>query len=178
MNIVVLTGSAHKHGTSALLADKFIEGAESAGHAVTRFDTAFMKIHHCIGCNHCANGDNECVFKDDMLTIYEALKKADLVAFVTPLYYHTLSASLKAAVDRFFGINNFLCGANKKSTLLVTAGDAKDWNFDGIKAWYKTDMRYLEWDDAGQIYSDGCYTPDDMAATDYPAKAYELDKEL
>jgi len=27
--------------------------------------------------------------------------------------------------------------------ILVTAGDADDWNFDGIKAWYKTDMRYL-----------------------------------
>ncbi len=38
MNITVITGSVHRHGTSALLADKFIEGATEAGHEVFRFD--------------------------------------------------------------------------------------------------------------------------------------------
>ena len=177
MKIVVLTGSAHRQGTSALLADQFIKGANEAGHSVKRFDTAFLDIHPCIGCNHCENGEKECVFKDDMLQIFEALKEADLVAFVTPLYYHTMSAALKAAVDRFFGINNFLCGA-KKSVIMVTAGDADDWNFDAIKAWYQTDMRYLEWEDAGQIYAGGCYTIDDMKESDYPQKAYELGRSV
>lgn len=36
MKIVVITGSPHKAGTSALLADKFIEGATNAGHEVFR----------------------------------------------------------------------------------------------------------------------------------------------
>ena len=40
MNIVVITGSSHKNGTSALLADEFIRGAKEAGHSVYRFDTA------------------------------------------------------------------------------------------------------------------------------------------
>jgi len=178
MNIVVLTGSSHKHGTSALLADRFIQGAAEAGHSVKRFDTAYLKIHPCVACDHCANGDNECVFKDDMLEIFEALKAADLVAFVTPLYYHTMSAWLKAAVDRFYGINNFLCGAPKKSALMVTAGDPDDWNFEGIKAWYKADMHYLEWEDIGQIYAGGCNTLEDMQSTDFPTQAYELGKNV
>ena len=38
MKIVVITGSPHRHGTSALLADEFIRGAEEAGHSVTSFD--------------------------------------------------------------------------------------------------------------------------------------------
>ena len=41
MNILVITGSAHKKGTSSYLADVFIKGAEEAGHAVSRFDAAF-----------------------------------------------------------------------------------------------------------------------------------------
>lgn len=31
MKIVVLTGSPHRHGTSALLADEFIRGAKESG---------------------------------------------------------------------------------------------------------------------------------------------------
>ena len=41
MKIVVITGSPHRNGTSALLADKFIEGAQSVGHTVYRFNAAF-----------------------------------------------------------------------------------------------------------------------------------------
>lgn len=38
MKIVMITGSPHRHGTSALLADAFIQGAQEAGHTVFRFD--------------------------------------------------------------------------------------------------------------------------------------------
>ena len=53
MKIVVITGSPHKAGTSALLADKFIEGATNAGHEIFRFNSAFEDIHPCQGCDHC-----------------------------------------------------------------------------------------------------------------------------
>ena len=38
MKVLVITGSPHKNGTSACLADRFIEGAKEAGHEVVRFD--------------------------------------------------------------------------------------------------------------------------------------------
>ena len=53
MKITVITGSPHKAGTSALLADKFIVGAEKNGHKVFRFNAAFKNIHACTGCNAC-----------------------------------------------------------------------------------------------------------------------------
>ena len=60
MKIVVVTGSPHKAGTSALLADKFIEGAESKGHEVFRFNAAFEDIHPCRGCDACGmNGETD-----------------------------------------------------------------------------------------------------------------------
>lgn len=48
MKITVITGSPHKNGTSARLAEEFIKGAESAGHEVFRFDGAFKNLHPCI----------------------------------------------------------------------------------------------------------------------------------
>lgn len=39
MNILVITGSPHKKGTSALLADNFISGATEAGHTILYSDS-------------------------------------------------------------------------------------------------------------------------------------------
>ena len=48
MKVLVITGSPHKNGTTAALAEQFIAGAKAAGHEVTRFDAAFKQVHPCI----------------------------------------------------------------------------------------------------------------------------------
>ena len=63
MYIVMITGSPHRHGTSALLADEFIRGATESGHAVFRFDAAFECVHPCIGCDTCRCGKSHVCFK-------------------------------------------------------------------------------------------------------------------
>lgn len=47
MYIVMITGSPHRHGTSALLADEFIRGATESGHTGFRFDVVFEYVHTC-----------------------------------------------------------------------------------------------------------------------------------
>ena len=121
VRIVVITGSPHRNGTSALLADKFIQGATEAGNEVYRFDAAFENVHPCIGCDTCECGKRPCVFKDGMTGLYAELLKADMVVFVTPLYYHAMSSQIKMAVDRFHGIDDLLRGTDKKAMLLVSA---------------------------------------------------------
>lgn len=176
MNIIVLTGSPHKDGTSSILADKFIAGASEKGHFITRFDAAFLNVHDCMACNHCERGTHPCGFDDDMTDIYKKLKEADLVVFVTPLYYHVMTAALKLVIDRFFGIDDILRGSGKKTCLLATAeADTVD-NFDGLKAWYKTSMGYLQWQIAGELYAGSVAVAEDIMKTNYPDQAYELGK--
>ena len=102
MKIVVVTGSPHKAGTSALLADKFIEGAQSKGHEVFRFNAAFEDIHPCRGCDACGmNGP--CVQKDAIEEkLIQKLVDCDMIVLVTPLYYFGFSAQLKTVIDRFY----------------------------------------------------------------------------
>ncbi len=42
MKIIVLEGSLHKKGSSNMLAEKFIKGAEEADHTVEVLDVAHM----------------------------------------------------------------------------------------------------------------------------------------
>ena len=44
MKITVLQGSPHKNGSSNLLAEQFIKGAEENGHRVTVLDAAHMDL--------------------------------------------------------------------------------------------------------------------------------------
>ena len=49
---IVVVGSPHKTGTSALLADKFIEGAQAAGHEVFLFvNRGFGRYPSRLGCD-------------------------------------------------------------------------------------------------------------------------------
>lgn len=96
MKIVVITGSAHKNGTSAYLAEKFIGGAEEAGHEIFRFDAAYKNIHPCIGCDKCKNMGS-CAFQDDMNELNPHLLEADAVVLVSPIYYYDVNAQIKAA---------------------------------------------------------------------------------
>lgn len=88
MKIVVLLGSPNRSGSSNLLAESFRRGAEEAGHSVDLIDVAHSSIHPCTGCIHCGY-EGPCVQNDDMETIREKILGADMMVFVTPLYYET-----------------------------------------------------------------------------------------
>ena len=178
MKIVVITGSPHREGTSALLARKFEDGAREAGHEIYRFDAAFEDVAPCIGCDKCGCGARPCVMRDAMDKLYPKLCEADLIAFVTPLYYHGPSAQFKAAVDRFHGIDDFLRGADKRAVLIVTAADARTRVTRGLEAEYEETLNYLGWRDAGRVLALGCYYRADIEKTDYPEAAYRLGRNL
>ena len=178
MKIVVMTGSPHKNGNSALLAQKFEEGAREAGHEIFRFDAAFENVHYCIACDKCGRGANPCIFRDAMDELYPKLREADLIAFVTPLYYQGPSAQLKAPLDRFHGIDDLLRGADKSAVLLAVAGLDKAHFIRGLEAEYEEILAYLGWRDAGRVLALGCHSRADMEKTDCIEAAYRLGRNL
>ncbi len=177
MNITVITGSAHRQGTSALLADKFVEGAKEAGHEVFRFDVAFKNIHGCIGCDTCNKKAGGCVFKDDMEELNPHLLGADAVVFVSPIYYFNINAQLKSVIDRFYANNSALQG-KKKTALLLSMADVSAASAEGPEYFFKHFANYMGWENLGVISATNSWTRADMEKTDFPQKAYELGKNL
>ena len=145
MKVLVITGSPHRKGTSALMAEKFIEGALKMGAQINRFDAAFANVHPCIGCDVCHCGENKCVFDDDMMSLYPKIQDADIIVYISPLYYHNISAQMKAVIDRYHGIDDLIRHKPKKVLSIITAAYPEDWVFDGVKAVIKTTTRYLGW---------------------------------
>ncbi len=176
MNILVLTGSPRMHGNSNTLADAFIQGAEASGHRVARFDAAHKNVHPCTACNSCGmNGP--CVFDDDFSFVRKHIVDADLVAFVTPMYYFGISSQLKTVIDRFYAINGSI-HVRKKAVLLMTYANDSKRDEAPMLTHYDVLLGYLGWEDAGRIVVPGVWLEGDIKRTPFLEHAYRLGRGL
>lgn len=177
MKIVVLQGSPNRDGSSHLLAECFRQGAEEAGHTVEWVDVAHENIHPCTGCVRCGY-EGPCVQKDAVNGIRAKILSADMLVFVTPLYYYGMSAQLKTLVDRFCAFNSSIQHKHMKSALLTVAWNSDNWTFDALEVHYKTLVRYLNLEDMGMVLGYGCGTPSMTKHSAYPQEAYQLGNRL
>ena len=174
MKIVVITSSPHpkEESTSIYLADRFTEGARSAGHEVFTFDAAHEETHPCQGCDKCGM-DGPCIFKDDIENkLMPKMLEADLIVLTTPLYYFGMSAQLKVIVDRFYSRTGKLHG--KKSIMMATAYNSADWTMEALVNHYETLVRYMEWQDVGQVMATGCGARSLVEKSSFADMAYKI----
>lgn len=177
MKIIVLEGSPNKEGSSNLLAERFIAGAKETGHDVRVIDTAHADIKPCTGCVACGY-EGLCVQKDEVQRIRKSILEADMMVFVTPLYYYGMTAQMKTLIDRFCAFNSSINRKHMKSALLTVAWNADNWTFDALEAHYDTLVKYLNMQDMGKVLGRGCGTVSMTNHTKYPELAYQLGKKL
>ncbi|MDD3040844.1 flavodoxin family protein [Bacteroides sp.] len=170
--IVVITGSPHKSGTTSRMAEEFVNSSRSRGNEVYRFDAAFENVTACTGCEYCRSHEGQCLFADSMEYLKPKLIQANLVVFVTPLYYFDMSSYLKGVIDRFHAFNKLLL--DKEVVLLTAVAEHEDWATDGIVNHYQSICRYMNWSNRGMILAKGCTTPADIEKTSYLQQVYVL----
>ena len=116
--------------------------------------------------------------KDDVENIRKKILDADMMVFVTPLYYYGMSAQLKTMIDRFCAFNSSIQRKHMKSALLTVAWNSDDWTFEALEAHYKTLVRYLNLQDMGMVLGTGCGTPSMTQHSKFPQQAYNLGNRL
>lgn len=97
--VVGLAGSPRRHGNSEQLLDVFLDGARGAGAEVRKIAIVELGLSPCRGCNACSL-TGECVQRDRMSEVYEALDAADAVVVASPVFFATVPGILKVAYDR------------------------------------------------------------------------------
>ena len=98
-NVLIIGGSPRIGGNSDLLCDQFAKGASEAGNQVEKISLAGKKIGFCTACYTCEK-TGACPQKDDAAAIIEKMLAADVIVLATPVYFYTMSAQLKALIDR------------------------------------------------------------------------------
>ena len=97
--VIVISTSLRRGSNSDMLADKFVEGAVSAGNDVEKISLVGKDIRFCTGCFGCQRL-GKCVIKDDVNDIMAKVLEADVVAWATPIYYYEMSGQMKTLIDR------------------------------------------------------------------------------
>jgi multimeric flavodoxin WrbA len=173
--ILVLTGSPRVRGNSDLLADAFMKGATKAGHEVVKCEVGKKNIMGCKACDTCYSKGKPCSFDDDFNSIAPLMEKADVIVFVTPLYWFTFPTQLKAAIDKTY---SFIIGGKElkiKESMLLVCGEEDDESvFDGIINTYKQIACYQKWTDRGHLTVPGVLNKGDILSTEYLVVAEKM----
>ena len=129
--VLIISSSPRKGGNSETLAAAFAKGAQEAGHQI---ETVFLREKQygfCKGCFACLKLGH-CVIKDSAVEIAAKMHDADVLVFVTPVYYYSVSGQLKTMLDRanpLFGTDY----AFTKAYLLATAAEDAPETFEGAE---------------------------------------------
>lgn len=101
--VMVVNGGdrTSKFSKSTLMANKFCEGIEAAGGEVEVVNLRDKRIRNCRGCFNCwTKTPGVCIHKDDMPELLVKMRRVDLVVYISPLFVFSVTARLKAFLDR------------------------------------------------------------------------------
>lgn len=149
--ILILNGAARKNGNTKKLVEAFIKGAKDSHNEVHLFNIDQMNINSCKGCLRANNNaQSPCTQHDDMDLIYEKFEDADVIVFASPLYFWTITGSLKTVADRLYAELECL-GYKKfaKDSILLMTADGN--NYSQAQTWFRTFEKNLEWGNLGEV---------------------------
>ena len=156
-NILVVHGSPRKGGNSDMMADAFIEGAQSAGNEVKVARVGNARIAGCMACEYCFTHGGECAQKDAMTDLYPLLEWAEVVVYAFPLYYYSYPAQVKAFMDRQFCAIGGRKFGYRKVALLMPFEDKDITTADGLVKSFEIAMNYCKYEILGTVLCNATY---------------------
>ena len=163
--ILVIQGGGRPNGNTAQLINAFVHGAEEAGHNVEVVSLTKVEVKGCMGCNACRYG-KPCAIKDGFNELVPKITEADLIVFASPRYFWTISARIKAFIERLYCIaeeddspplGRYEKYPVKDCALLMTSADNLFWTFEQATSYYHfTLINYIGFADKGMVLAGGC----------------------
>ena len=186
--ILVVVGGGRPNGNTSQLVAAFMEGAVAAGHEVEKVFLNATEVKGCLGCNACRYG-KPCIQKDGFNGLAPKIKAADLIVFASPLLFWTLSAKIKAFIERFYCLaeedpnppyGRYEKYPIKDAALLMTSADDFFWTYEQAVSYYKfAIINYIGFNDKGMVLAGGCGDTNgkpQIDKTKHLAAAYEFGK--
>jgi len=120
MRVLGISGSPKKGGFTNLLLDESLDGARAGGAHTDKIILNDLSFKPCQECFLCRDA-KACVITDDMSIVHKKIRDADAIIIASPIYFGTITAQLKAMIDRC----NSLWVAKSKLNIPVSSENIK-----------------------------------------------------
>lgn len=175
--VLILSGSPRKGGNTDLLCDEFARGATAAGNAVEKVRVAALKIAPCLGCYFCKEHGGQCVHSDDMAVLLQKMIDADVLVLASPVYFYSISAQLKAVIDRT--VARWLEVHDKEFYYIAALGENEAEGADTTLACFRGYADCVEGAvEQGVLVAPGVYAPGEVRGTELMERAYEMGRQV
>ena len=131
LKVLGIAGSPRRGGNTDLLLAEVLKGAASKGAEVKTIILNELKITPCQHCDACLEAGN-CRIQDDMQMIYQELEKADRIVLASPIQFMSVTAQMKAMIDRCqalwarkYVLNRPPLGVKERKGMLIAVGGTK-----------------------------------------------------
>ena len=101
MKVLMLNGSPHGQGNTALALTEMDKIFKEDGVETEIFQVGNQPVRGCVACYGCVK-KGKCVFEDVVNEIASKFEKADGLIVASPVYYASANATLSAVLDRLF----------------------------------------------------------------------------
>ncbi|MGM9635846.1 MAG: flavodoxin family protein [Candidatus Avispirillum sp.] len=170
--VLIISGSPRKGGNSDILCDEFMKGALESKNEVTKIRAADENIAPCRACYACKDS-GVCAVKDAMADILEKIIAADVIVLASPVYFYSVSAQLKALIDRT--VARWTEIKNKEFYYIMTAADSEKSSMDTTLACLRGFADCVDGArEMGVIYGVGVYEKGEVRNTKAMREAYEM----
>ncbi|GAB6179883.1 flavodoxin family protein [Desulfotomaculum defluvii] len=102
MFILAINGSPRKNGRISKIINEILAGATTNNHVCKIIYLIDLDIKDCTGCMNCQL-KGACIMNDDIKTVEEDIKRADLIIWGSPTHWANISGLLLRTFERLFG---------------------------------------------------------------------------
>ena len=169
------------NGSSAAIANYFLEKTGQLGAETHSINFIGKTINSCKKCMSCKTTTDKCVIRDDMMAVFDALVKCDVLILSTGVYVGDVAGNMSIIESRLFSLLKPDYETNphpsrlppgKKLVFIQTQEYSKDWHTD-IYERFEVLFGKLEFSDVFVIHADYISTASDLKVSDEIMKQAE-----
>lgn len=96
--VTIISSSFRNPSSSKKLAFEMMKGIKK-NNEVSLIELDKINFNFCKGCLACQK-TGKCIINDDIKNIIKEIQSSDILVFVTPIYFYSISGQLKTFLDR------------------------------------------------------------------------------
>jgi multimeric flavodoxin WrbA len=175
MKLVAIMGSPHGvKGNTGKLLGSLLQAAEAAGAETTLLCLGDLTIAPCRACDSC-HRTGTCAQDDDFQKVLDAMLECDALVLASPNYIFSVSAQMKALLDRCCGALHVLAMWGKYGAAVVSSGGAGS---DEVESYMLRFLQALGCWTVGSVGSDAARLFDAQASAEVLQQAASLGTRL